>query len=503
MELRRYGAVLARWWWLIALCTVLGAAAGYVVSRQLPPVYQARTTLFVNVSTTPGVPSYSDALLSQQLVKTYSQMAGQPVVLAAVAERLGLLGDTEELLRHVTITPVRDTQLLTIAAEGPDPALVQAIANMTAAVFIEQQNERLAQSQAANAISVVQPALLPSRPIAPRIGLNTAAAALAGLLIALVAVLVLEFLDDTVKSPEELERAASLPTLGAISRLPGAHQQEALASERTWRSPAFEGYRLIRTNLEFASVDQPLRSIAVTSSLPAEGKSTTVANLAVTLAHAGRRVIVVDADLRRPMLHRVFSVPNQQGLTRLLLAEGQPVGAFLQATSIAGLQVLPAGAPPPNPAEMLASPRMERVVADLVGQADIVLFDTPPVSAVADPLILAGRVDGTVLVVDAGKTRAEAVRRSCEALAKSGTRLVGGVLNKLSERSSYYRYYYTHGYASEPALGVGDALPGLSHLDEATPASPPAMRALDGHARAVERHTPPARQGSRPGRGRR
>lgn len=205
------------------------------------------------------------------------------------------------------------------------------------------------------------------------------------------------------------------------------------------RSAAAEAYRTLRTSLEFSSLDRPLRSLVVTSSSPDEGKSTTVANLAVALAQAGRRTVVVDADLRRPSLHSLFGLPNTAGLTSMMLDEAATAQPPYQAGPVAGLRALTSGPLPPNPAELLASRRFDEILARLIQDADIVLFDAPPLMAVSDAAVLAARVDGVILVVQAEKTKREAVQRAKKMLERVNAHLVGAVLTEVKgERGLAY-----------------------------------------------------------------
>ncbi|MGD2078843.1 MAG: CpsD/CapB family tyrosine-protein kinase, partial [Chloroflexota bacterium] len=176
------------------------------------------------------------------------------------------------------------------------------------------------------------------------------------------------------------------------------------------RSPVSEAYRTLRTNLSFSSLDEPIRTLVVTSPAPDEGKSTTVANLAVTMAQGGRSTILVDCDLRRPSLHTLFDCQAEPGLTNLLLEEeGKPA---LQQTKVDGLRLLSSGSLPPNPADLLGSQRIDKVIASLAEAADVVLFDAPPVIAVTDAAVLGAKVDGVLLVINAGKTRREHAERA-------------------------------------------------------------------------------------------
>jgi non-specific protein-tyrosine kinase len=207
------------------------------------------------------------------------------------------------------------------------------------------------------------------------------------------------------------------------------------------RSPVAEAYRSLRTNLEFSSLDHPLRTLLLTSPGPEEGKSTTLANLAVTLAEAGRRVIVIDCDLRRPRQHDLFGVANGAGLTTLIRDEGAQASPPLQETEIAGLWVLPSGPLPPNPVELLASQRMGQIIERLKERADMLLFDAPPVVVVTDAAVLAGKVDGVLLVVNAGSTRRQLALRAKELLERVNARLVGAVLTNVALDSTLNTYY--------------------------------------------------------------
>jgi non-specific protein-tyrosine kinase len=208
------------------------------------------------------------------------------------------------------------------------------------------------------------------------------------------------------------------------------------------RSPVTEAYRSLRTNLEFSSLDRPLRTMIVTSAAPEEGKSTTLANLAVTMAQAGKRVILVDADLRRPVQHTLFGLRDAPGLTNLVIDADATREPPLQPTGIANLQLLASGPLPPNPSELLGSRRMTEIIAGLAERAEVVLFDAPPVIAVTDAAVLASRVDGVLLVIYAGKTRREHVEKARALLDKVNARIVGTVLTNVRPDASL-QYYYT------------------------------------------------------------
>jgi len=208
------------------------------------------------------------------------------------------------------------------------------------------------------------------------------------------------------------------------------------------RSPVSEAYRTLRTNLQFVSLDRPLQALLVTSPGPEEGKSTVLANLAVAIAQAEKKVIVADCDLRRPNLHKLFGLGHRKGLTTMMVDDEAMSAPPLQETGVPGLRLLASGPLPPSPSDLLGSQRMDRVLATLREHADVVLLDAPPVLAVSDAVILATKVDGVLLVVSAGQTRRESVQVAKTKLEKVNANLVGAVLTNVPLDASLQRYYY-------------------------------------------------------------
>jgi non-specific protein-tyrosine kinase len=285
-------------------------------------------------------------------------------------------------------------------------------------------------------------------------------AALAGFLALLVCgglLFAYDYFNDLARTPEDLEAAAGAPVLGTVQDFDAAHLGTPLVVRKHPHSPASEAYRLIRTNIQFTNVDHPPRSIVVTSALPAEGKSTTVSNLAQVFAEVGTKVTLVDADLRRPSLHRVFPTQagRREGLTTML-ASPELNGRGAQDTDLANLGLVASGPVPPNPADLLGSERMRAVLEHMERRDGIVLLDTPPVLAVADAAILASMVDGVVLVVDPHRVKRREVRRAREAIEAVGGKVIGLVMNRLRPRGAIYYYYYgSYGYKHGYKYGYG------------------------------------------------
>ena len=288
-------------------------------------------------------------------------------------------------------------------------------------------------NQASNLLTVIEPAVAPAQAVSPRPLLNTLLAAVLGLLIAAGVAFIAEYLDDGVKDADAVQEASGLSTVGTIARMKGDRSRSEiyrLAALLYPRSSLAEAYRTLRTNIEFASVDGPIQTLLVTSSAPGEGKTTTASNLAVVFAQAGRRVLLVDADLRKPGVHMVFDLPNTHGLTNLLRNEHADLGAVAQVTEQDNLRVLTTGPLPPNPAELLGSQRMRSVLEQLKTGFDLLIVDSPPVQAVTDATILSSFLGGTLLVIDASRSRRRVVHQAREGLDRAGARVLGAVLNR-------------------------------------------------------------------------
>ena len=275
-----------------------------------------------------------------------------------------------------------------------------------------------------------------------------------GLVIAAGMVMFIGYIDNTVKSSDDVRRLTGGSAVGTI---PLTRAKEGLEPLQFPRSPATEAYRALRTNLQFASLGRDVHSLVVTSPRPGDGKTTTISNLATVLAQGGQRVILVDADLRKPRLHKMFSgLANRTGLTNLLLADARvDLDPLLQSTAVPNLRVLTTGPLPPNPSDVLNSPKMRDAIAYLEEEADVVLIDAPPM-AVSDALIIASLVDGVMLVTTGGRTRGNELTNVVEALGRSGTTLTGVVINRARlDGESYYYYQSYYSADSEPPASPG------------------------------------------------
>lgn len=328
-------------------------------------------------------------------------------------------------------------------------------------------------------VDPIDPAITPSVPVSPDVRKNLMLGALVGLALGVGIVLLRSYLDVRVRTPEDLKRFGFI-SLAAIQQMDAEIEKvEANGNGSgvnghpefdrhmvTYYNPLSslsEAYRRLRTNVLYAQLDSPLRSFLITSPNPSEGKSTTIANLAVTFAQAERRVLLVDADMRRPTLHNHFGLQKNPGLTDLFVGSTS-FEEIVNKDVVENLDVLCCGTTPPNPAELLGSKRMQEFIKQMTIKYDLVLFDSPPLLAVTDAAVLSTAVDGALLVVSAGSTRAAAIQRAAESLINVGGKVLGVVLNNFDIKKAYggyygsYRYgYYGYGYGYYHSNGNGES----------------------------------------------
>lgn len=420
---------------------------------------------------------------------------------------------------ELSATTVRDTQLIDIKVESSDPRLAANLANTIAQVFIEQnqarqtarfanyrqgleqqiqavedelaslrsrlsvtpsserpaleaeiarkqdllnrynqayQNVQLAELQASDLVSVVQSAEVPEAPVRPRKAMNALLAAMIAAIAVVGFVSLREYLDTTVKTPEEAEALLAAPVLGQIWQEKNMLKSNGNAERKiVLTSPVSltaEAFRVLRANLQFAAVDKPVRTLLVSSAGPSEGKSTVSLNLALALGAGGKRVILIDADMRRPQLHKYAGVRREPGLSDALVDRESPITRYLQPIpELDAVRVLPPGRLPPNPTDLLGSRRMAEVLEQCLALADIVVIDSPPILAAADTPVLAAQTDGALIVMEVGATDRRMVRDAYEQMQRANARILGSVLNKIPQdgkRGYYYYYYYSDEHKS-------------------------------------------------------
>lgn len=502
---------------MVGVAALVLVAALAVTVRQTPQ-YESTTEVLVE----PIQISQGQGNAVKVNMDTERQLADSPVVAALAARSLRSRLSSEALLESLSVKAATDTEILVFAYRDPSPAEAQRRVRAFASAYVSFRHQgalqdlrsaaqpiqarldvlrgeldrvddgiakttspterRVLQNQASALVNqiadlqnrlsdlapagslqsgqVVAPANRPRSPVSPSYPRNVALALMLGLALGVGAAFVRERLDDRIRGVNDLETHVGAPVLAAVPRwnIRRAPYQELLMSEAEPYSPVSEAYRTLRTGLLFAANRGGARTILVTSAGAGEGKTTTTARLGVALAHAGKRVVLVCADFRRPQLHRFFTLEEGDGLVNALAGE-LDVRRALVRPGIENLQFLPSGPLPTNPDHMLGSDAMERILSVLAVDADIVLIDGTPVLGLADALSLAPLVDGVLFVAADRRTTRRRVAEARQLLEQVGANVVGSVLNELdSPRSQLYPYYshYAHRQpAPVPATGVG------------------------------------------------
>lgn len=497
-ELKDYLNVLRRRKGVVALAVGVVVGVALLASFLQTPVYQGAAEILLQPRASESLFNQNSLQLAdpERTLQTEIRVIKSQPVRAAVQQKLGSAP-------KITAAGVSNTNTILIRANSTDAKRAAVIANEYANAYIDYRRKQVVNDllAAANEIQkqvtalqrqidaqpagpsrdallaqqsafkerldqlsvdaalrtggaqLVTPATEPTSPIKPRPIKNAVLALVAGLMLGVGAAFLFDYLDDSLKSKEDLEAAASLPTVGMIpSVATWRDRHDTLVITRTDpASPAAEAYRTLRTSIQFMGLDRPMRTIQITSSNASEGKTTTLTNLGVVLARAGQRVILVCCDLRRPRLNTFFGLPNTIGFTSVLLGDAPLSAALQQVPGEQRLLLLSSGPLPPNPSELLSSKRTTELLAALQANCDVVLLDSPPVLPVTDAAVLAGRVDATLLVATARTTTLRELTRAAEILRQVGAPLIGTVLNGITDEQGYgYSYSYEYYRRNEP-----------------------------------------------------
>jgi receptor protein-tyrosine kinase len=441
MDVAEALSVVRRRWLAILMCLLAGLAGSLALTRGTDKVYRSSTRLFVNIPTATGVQEALQGVqLSTNLLQSYARIATSRLAAERIVEQLQLDEPAGAVASRLGASVEGNTLLITITAEDAKPAQARALARAAGEVFTDLVDELEEGRDGAVQARTIDAASAPGKPVRPRPGVNLAVGLLLGLGLGVLVAAALEALDRTVKSPLQLAGITGIPVLGVVRRRKDADSVAPLDQPGEF---AAEAYRALRTSIRFAGADRPARSLVITSPAARDGKSTTSANLAVALARSGDRVIAVDADLRRPHLSELLGVPAARGLTTVLAREATLDDVLIASPD--GVTVLPPGALPTNPSELIGSQAMADLIAELEGRADVVVIDAPPVLPVTDAVALSTQVDAVVLVVRAGRTSRQAAADAARRLTVVGANLLGTVLNGASraEAAAYgddYRY---------------------------------------------------------------
>lgn len=450
MDLATYLAVLRRRLLPFLLCLVAGVSGGVYAGQAPEPVYRATSRTLVTLPVSDDIQnSLAGAQLTITLLGTYATIGTSRSVAEKVATQLQFPGGADAVLGKLDANVAAGTFLIDVAATDSDPQRAKTLAD-TAAVALGDRVKEL-ESGKLNPVKVqlLDRALLPTTPSSPRPKLDLALGTGLGLAVGLLLVGLLETLDRSIKTPAQGQKAFNAPLLGLVPRRRNGPSLVVTSTSGVEGEP----YRTLRTAVQFTDLDVDMRTLLITSATPGDGKTTTAANLAIALAEAGDRVVVIDGDLRRATLAEVFGLEAEVGLGAVIRRQVRLEDALQMWGN--RLAVLPAGRPlPPNPSEVLGSQLMAALLDELVALADVVIIDTPPVLPVTDAVALATQVDGVVLVARHGKTSRSAAAEARRRLDAVGANVVGFVLNAVPARDGA-DYYAEYAYGEHGPARVG------------------------------------------------
>jgi capsular exopolysaccharide synthesis family protein len=458
-----YVRVVRKRWRIVLLGLLIGLLGAVAVTWSTPRQYQAQVTIYVSAQTgADGVAAaYQGSLLSEQRVKSYARLLTGLRVAQAIVDHLGLKVPAGDVAGRIEASAQPDTVLLTATVTDRSPQRAKDIADAAGVVFtrlVAELEQPTSDAPPTVTARVVEPAVLPSVPAIPSVPLNLTVGVLLGFVVGYVLALLRDALDTTIKSIGQLRDTTGVPSIGVVSRDPRMSDFPLAVLADPW-SPRAEEFRKVRTNLQFVDVDQPCKTIVLTSALSGEGKTSTLCNLAITLSRAGRRVAVVETDLRRPRVADYLGLEGGVGVTSVL-ADRVGLAEAIQPWGASSFDVLTSGPIPPNPSELLASRQMAGLLAELRDSYDVVLLDTPPVLPVTDAAVLGAACDGALVVVRYGRTTTHQVAAAASALRAASVRLLGTVLTMVpkSSQDSYGRYYAPDQDDGEPGGHIGSSM---------------------------------------------
>lgn len=454
MNIRDFAKLLrSRWLTVVvtALVVVLGAIAYTLLTT---PLYQASTRLFVSTNSGASVSDlYQGNLFSQQRVLSYAELLTGETVAQRTIDKLGLDMSASELVQRIKANAKADTVLIDVNVLDESPVRARDIANTLSDEFVSLVNELETPKEGVQPdarVVVEQRASIPTKPVVPNPFRNIGIGVALGISLGVGLAIIRDLLDNTFKSQQILEEVTGTSVVGLIP-LDKALRKAPAMSFVADNSGTAEAFRKLRTNLQFLAVDNPPRVIVITSSSPGEGKSTTATNIALALAEADHRVVLVDGDMRRPSIAKYLDLVGQVGFSTVLSGAAS-LDEVLQETKFPRLSVLTAGPKPPNPSELLGSLAAKKILNDLRSRFDYVILDSSPLLAVTDGAVLAAGADGALIVTRFGQTKRDQLAHAIENLSHVGATLLGAVLTMMPTRGSGT---YSYGY-------YGDAEPAQS-----------------------------------------
>jgi receptor protein-tyrosine kinase len=459
VELKDVIQAVRHGWWLVAVGVLLGLGGAGLLTWQTTPTYTSSTQLFVSTTSSDDASVYQGNIFSQQRVASYVEILTSQRLAGRVIEQLGLQESSATLAQSITAATVPDTVLLDVSVVRTSPTEARDIAAAVGQQFSLMVTE-LETPDGATAspvtVTVIEDPEVVSAATSPRPMRNVALGLLVGIVLGGAAAMVRERMDNTVKTPDDIEKLTGVAVVGALTEDPGISENGVISDDNGYSETA-EAYRQIRTNLQFVDVDEPARTIVVTSSLPGEGKTTVAVNLAVVLAQSGARVALIEADLRRPRVTRYLGIISGAGLSNVLAGSAR-YEEVVQSIGEGHLSVLAAGPMPPYPSEMLGSKHMRSLLEEVRQTNDYVIIDAPPLLPVTDGAVLSKVADGALLVARHGMTTRAQLDQAVGALEHIDAKLLGVVLNRIPPKAAEgYGYGYNYAYSAVAAVEGDDS----------------------------------------------
>ena len=443
---------LRKHWWIVLVVTVLCTATTTGLALRATPIYEGTVTFFARTPPSAETSALAGDQFGQQRVNTYVKLLGSQRLAERVHSMTGVDVSVPDLMKEIDGTADLNTVLLTATVHDSSRervgTIVTSLATEFPALVKEIETQDAADSQAPVDLEVVSGPLVKPYPVSPVKKLWVGVGLLLGLFLGAALALLRALSDRTVRTEETLRRVTQEPILGRLPVEEAAKRGRVLIqNDESFARP--EAFRQLRTNLQFVDIDKPVSVLVVTSAMAGEGKSSTAANLAVSFAEAGKRVLLVEADLRRPALAEVFGLEGAVGLTNVLVGQ-VALQEVVQPWGREGLHFLASGPVPPNPSELLGSQHMVDLIAEARRHYDLVIIDTAPLLPVTDGAIASARADGVLLVVRYGKTRNAEVERAVDLLRAVDARVLGTVLNRIPLRGGVEGYSYrTYRYEAQ------------------------------------------------------
>lgn len=449
LDIKEFLAYLKRFLWaLIILPVVALGVVAYYDTKIKTPLYQSSSQVaLLQSDSSSAAATLSEINANQKLTSTYSVIAKSKAILEQVIKDLELDMTPEELAKSIKVTTITDTTILKISVTNKDAELSAKIANAVADVFTNKSDL----IKTLDNVAILETAEVPSKPSNNTLVRDMALAAVISVVAVTGVAFVIFYFDDSVKYSDTLEETIKLPIVGKIikSDIKLKDDVSEILVKKYPKSIVSEAIRSLRTNLQFTSIDKKIKTIHITSSVASEGKSFVSANLATAFAQAGEKVLLVDCDLRKGRQHRIFGRPNTIGLTNLLADYIKNRNMYIQNTGIKNLSLLTRGTMVPNPAELLSSEKNKELIEALKKDFDLVIFDSAPCGAVADPIIMSTLTDETIIVARNGKTPRQALMSTKDALEKVDAKIAGVVLNDIDRKVSHYYNYYGSYYSDD------------------------------------------------------